>query len=86
MPAAHLAASADASTMVAFSGELQAPTERVTATDASLARMAWDATWFDPATGATTSAGSVTAGGAGRLRFPDRPSAADWVLLLAATG
>jgi hypothetical protein len=81
----HLAATADASTMVAFFGELLAPTERVTATDDSLARMEWDGTWFNPETGETTSAGPVTAGRAGRLRFPERPTATDWVLLLEAT-
>jgi hypothetical protein len=81
----HLAATPDASTMVAFFGELQDPTERVTATDQSLAGRTWDATWFDPTTGATSTAGPVTAGRAGRLRFPDRPSAADWALLLEAT-
>jgi hypothetical protein len=80
----HLAATADATTMVAFFGELQGPTERATATDESLAGMEWDATWFNPESGETTSAGTVAAGRAGRLRFPDRPSAADWVLLMEA--
>lgn len=79
----HLAATAGASTIVVFFGELQPATARTEAVRPSLASRAWAARWFDPRTGDLISGGRVTADADGVLRFPDRPFAGDWALVLS---
>ncbi|MDG2113987.1 MAG: DUF4038 domain-containing protein [Actinomycetota bacterium] len=83
---AHLAATPDRATIVVFFGELEQPRARVEATDPSLASRTWTARWFDPRTGDVIEAGRIAADDGGVLRFPDRPFAGDWALVLKATG